>query len=65
MIPCGVSGKTSRIASTRRPSSTVAVPIVSAMIETGSATPIAYAICSSTLDASPAATTFFATWRAM
>ena len=65
MIPRGVRGKTSRIAATSFSSSTVAVPIVSAITETGSATPIAYAICSSTFDASPAATTFFATCRAM
>ena len=32
--------------------------------ETGRATPIAYATCTSARRASPAATTFFATWRA-
>ena len=41
MMPFGVSGKTSRIARTRSASGTFAVPMVSAMTETGSATPIA------------------------
>ena len=39
------------------------VPNVSTMIDTGCATPIAYATCTSQRLASPAATTFLATWR--
>jgi hypothetical protein len=41
------------------------VPKVSTMTDTGSATPMAYASCSSHFAASPAATMFFATYRAM
>ena len=44
---------------------TLPVPNVSTMTETGSATPIAYATCTMHRSARPAATTFFATWRAM
>ena len=41
MMPFGVRENTSRTAFTSSASSTVAVPIVSAMTDTGSATPIA------------------------
>ena len=37
------------------------MPNVSTITDTGCATPIAYATCTSHLSASPAATTFFAT----
>ena len=39
------------------------VPNVSTITDTGCATPIAYATCTSQRVAMPAATTFFATWR--
>src|SRR5215813_10280635 len=45
--------------------STLPVPNVSTSTLTGSATPIAYASCTSQRSANPAATMFFATWRAM
>ena len=40
---------------------TRSVPNVSTITDTGCATPMAYATCTSHLSASPAATTFFAT----
>ncbi len=37
--------------------------VLSTITDTGRATPIAYATCTSHLEAMPAATTFLATWR--
>ena len=65
MMPAGVKSKWRRISSSRRPFGTLPVPKVSTMIETGSATPIAYATCTCARSASPEATMFLATWRAM
>ena len=64
MIPLGVRSKTSRTAFMISDSGTTDVPKVSTITDTGSATPIAYAICTSQRRASPAATMFFATQRA-
>ena len=52
------------ISSTMRASAILPVPKVSTISETGLATPMAYAICTSQRSARPAATTFLATWRA-
>src|SRR5438445_13217444 len=64
MIDAGLRLKTSRTALSIRNSGTGAVPKVSTMMLTGSAIPMAYAICTSQRRASRAATTFFATQRA-
>jgi hypothetical protein len=64
MIPFGVKSKTWATAFMIAVSGTVLVPKVSTATETGFATPIAYATCTSHRRASLAATMFFATQRA-
>ena len=63
MIAAGRRSKTWVTAAWILSSETAPVPKVSTNRPTGSALPIAYAIWTSQRDASPAATTFFATQR--
>src|SRR2546430_8317409 len=63
MIPAGVKSKWRRIIASSARFGIFAEPKVSTMIETGSATPIAYATRTCARCANPAATTFFAPWR--
>ena len=60
MMPFGVSLKFARTRSEIFCSSTFAVPKVSIRTLTGSATPMAYANCTSQRSAKPAATMFLA-----
>ena len=61
MIAAGRRSKCFWISWVMISSSTLSVPNVSIMIETGFATPMAYASWTSKRSARPAATTFFAT----
>src|ERR1700730_11175604 len=65
MMAFGVNENDSRTREVIRSSGTVSVPNASIITDTGSATPIAYANCTSALRANPAATTFFAMYRSM
>ena len=64
MIPAGLKSKFALTASTNSASVTLPVPKVSIAIDTGSATPIAYASWTSHCSANSAATIFFATYLA-
>ena len=61
MMPAGRRSKFLRTTFTSTSSETFPVPNVSIEIDTGCATPIAYASCTSHLSARSAATMFFAT----
>ena len=63
MIAAGRRSKTEAMAVSMVSRGTVSVSNVSTVTDTGRATPIAYATCTSTRAASPAATTFLATQR--
>ena len=63
MIAAGRRSNTSVIADEIRAGSTFSVPNVSTNSPTGAALPIAYATCTSSRSARPAATAFFATHR--
>ena len=64
MIAAGLKSKCSATSEDMASSEILPVPKVSTRIDTGFATPIAYASCISHLSASPAATMFFATYLA-
>ncbi len=63
-MSCGFVGKCFLASSDNRSSFIFPVPNVFTFMLTGSATPIAYASCTSHFSASPAATIFFAMYRA-
>ena len=63
MIAAGRMSNTSRTIASSFSGAISDVPNVSTMIDTGCATPIAYATCASHRFASPAATTDLAIWR--
>jgi len=60
MMPRGVSLKCARTSAVICCSGIRPVPSVCTITDTGSATPMAYASCTSARSAMPAATTFFA-----